>query len=137
MDHKETFKALPFDFDYSNRLYCEWIRDDKKGFRFVFSGEGERQWLQVSFAYPLAYRRIDEGDFLRTLGVLPTDPAGCYYSVYEVFNSEFLRWYSEEAYGIPESWNVRHFIFLSADDCIEVLSVDPPLYTQIDPESYT
>lgn len=132
MDGKETYKALPFDFKYSSRMECEWIRDDKEGFRFVLSGEGEAKWLEVAFAYPLAYRWVDEGDFLRTFAVLPIDP---YVVIYEAFNSEFLKWYLEETCGVSEWRSVRHFIFLSSNDCIEVLSEEPPSIKHIDAET--
>lgn len=131
MDNKETFKALPFDFKYTNRVVCEWIRDDDKGFRFVLSGEGEAQWLQVAFDNPLAYRKVDEGDFLRTLGALRVEPRVV---VYEAFNTGFLRWYSEETGGVSERRKVRHFIFLSQNDCIEVLSEEPHVISKRSPE---
>lgn len=130
MDADESFEVLSLNVDYSNRTVCEWIRDDQEGFRFCFSGDGERQWLEIRFDYPLAYRKIDEGDFLRTLKRLRGRPRAI---AYEVVHSEFLHWYHDETLGVSERRSVRHFVFLSDNDCIEVLSEERPVVVLIDP----
>lgn len=57
MINKESFKALPFTFQYSNRIICEWICDDEEGFHFALSGDGEKKWIRVGFANPLAIEK--------------------------------------------------------------------------------
>lgn len=124
------FCALSFNLKYSNRAVCEWIRDDTDGFRFCFSGDGEKEWLRVAFESPLAYRKIDEGDFLRTLAGLRGEPRAI---AYEAFDSEFIDWYHGETLGVSKGRRVRHFVFLSQNDCIEVLSETPPTIEIVNP----
>ena len=91
------------------------------------------QWLLVQFDCPLAYRKIDEGDFLRTLAALRGLPRE---TVYEALNSTFREWYLNETLGVANRRSVRHFVFLSQNDCIEVLSEDPPEIRKI-PAAHT
>ena len=119
------FVAIDLGVPYPVNTYCDGLTDDQAGFRLYFSASNEHERVQVRFAAPLAYRKIDEGDAFRTLATLPSPPRPI---AYEVFNSEFLAWFSDERYGSdpPYGCTVRHFLFLAEDDCIDVLSCDPP-----------
>lgn len=96
---------------------------DKDGFRLTLAVGTSASVIRISFRCPLAYRNTDEGVRLRTLAVLkPTgDSVLCV-----VDQSEWLRWFQEESYGIHDSQPIVHYAILTPDDWVDVLSATPP-----------
>jgi hypothetical protein len=133
METKRTdFRLIDLGFDYTTRVVCEYLIDDHQGFRFALSGEGETRWVLISFDSTCAYRKVDEGDFLRTLMGLPINTKTF---IYEALDSSFLDWYVQETLSIRTGERVRHFIFLSQNDCIEVLTEVMPVLKLVQPNS--
>jgi hypothetical protein len=50
---------------------------------------------------------------------------------FEVKKSEYLQWFSSECYVPPDDWfgidKVKHFLILTNDDCIDVLTTQEPI----------
>jgi hypothetical protein len=113
-----------------DRMYCEAILDDSSGFRFFLREEGREGMLQVSFDSELAYRKTDEGDLLLTFQSVPK--IGERSHVYESRDSEFLAWFHRESFGIHEKSTIRHYLFLTSNDCIEVIALEPPIARWVD-----
>jgi hypothetical protein len=120
---------LGLGFTYTSRVICVWLSDNKEGFRILLSGQNEDRDVLVEFYPPLAYRNIDEGDFQRTLGLMKGLPR---VTLYEAFDSDFLKWYETESLRVRNITDIRHFIIATENDCIEVLSETPPQVRQVD-----
>lgn len=96
------------------------MTDETKKKKFVFSFEG----------VVYSYRFTDESCFLRTLDYLKENyDNGLVHgtSLYKVENSKYLGWFKEESYGAYD--NVKHYVFYTADDVLEVLSPYEPQVT--------
>lgn len=83
--------------------------------------------LKIRFLFDshLCYRKLDEGDALRTLSqISPEGLAGRYF--YLVENSDFVEWFIDQSYGVREIGVVEHYLICSENDIIDVLSLNPP-----------
>jgi hypothetical protein len=60
-----------------------------------------------------------------------TEPLKFPHLFWKVSDSELIREFHRQAVGIYEDWKVAHYAFLGADDCIDVLSVDEPLFSNV------
>ena len=118
------------------RLHKESLMDDGDSLRIIVSDATEGQ--KYSFLFDgllLSYRNSDEGSRLRMLEHLDRYYAHLEYGNWTVFkmkNSSYLEWFAQESLeryeGIVE---VEHYVFLTSNDVIEVLSADSPTITKI------
>ena len=117
-------------------LYKESLLDDGDSLRIILSDETEGQKYSFLFdGLVLSYRNSDEGSRLRTLEHLHQHYAHLEYGNWTLFkmkNSSYLEWFAQESLeryeGIVE---VEHYVFLTSNDVIEVLSADSPTITKI------
>lgn len=81
--------------------------------------------LRIEFDSYIAYRKIDEGDAMVTLSQLATcGKAGK--SFYQVASSEFVSWLLEQGYGVRSSQELLHYVVVTVDDIIDVISHGQP-----------
>ncbi|MFU2489683.1 hypothetical protein [Thauera sp. WH-1] len=85
--------------------------------------DGSRVRLQ--FDSYMAYRKLDEGDALLTLSAMRRT-GGMSKSFYRVDNSDFLVWFNEERCGPTPGGPLTHYMVATANDIVDVLSLDPP-----------
>lgn len=100
--------------------------------------KGETEGQNYSFLFDglvLSYRNSDEGSQMRMLEHLHQHYAHLEYGNWTLFkmkNSSYLEWFAQESLeryeGIVE---VEHYVFLTSNDVIEVLSADSPTITKI------
>lgn len=118
------------------RLYKESLIDDGDSLRIIVSDETEGQ--KYSFLFDgllLSYRNSDEGSRIRMLEHLDKHYAHLEYGNWTLFkmkNSSYLEWFAQESFERYEGMGeVEHYVFLTSNDVIEVLSVDPPTITKM------
>ena len=86
--------------------------------------EGQRR-LTLSFSEHLAFRKADEGDSLVTLNAVnSTSTAGR--SFYLVEDSDYVRWFVEQNYGVRHAESLTHILIATVDDIIDVLTLQWP-----------
>ena len=81
--------------------------------------------IDIRFDGQVYYSKMDEGDALRTLATLRQ--ASCLgFPLIEVRRSDLLHWVIEESFGIHTVDAFHHYIVLTEDDVVNVVSVDTP-----------
>ena len=83
--------------------------------------------LKISFDSYLAYRKMDEGDALLTLDEIASSNCSGR-SIYLVRDSDFLRWFCEQAAGSRSCDGISHYAIHALNDIVDVLSIDPPVW---------
>ena len=78
----------------------------------------------LQFTDHFSYRCRDEGDALKTLGQIRIT-GGLGHTVYEVIDSEFIKWFIEERTYACEG--LRHFCILTLNWVIDIISLSPPM----------
>lgn len=125
-------KYIKFDvpeLDLNGIFYCESLKDDYEGFRFILKNDSDSLVLKVEFESHLAYRNSDEGDRLRFFSKIKAD--GKQHTIYSVLNSEWVDWLVKEAMGKYTLEEVSHYLVLTPNDVIEVLSLGPPTISKL------
>ncbi|WP_214784273.1 hypothetical protein [Exiguobacterium sp. s183] len=118
------------------RLYKESLIDDGDSLRIILSDETEGQKYSFLFdCLVLSYRNSDEGSRIRMLEHLDKHYAHLEYgnwTLFKVKNSSYLEWFAQESFERYEGMGeVEQYVFLTSNDVIEVLSVDPPTITKM------
>lgn len=113
---------------YGKADYAKII-DDEQGLRIGLVFEND---VQVEFLFEtsvLSYNVCDEGRRLKTLDFLTDkygqDFFGEHY-IYMVENSKYLSWFNEESHGIVSGYAVNHYVFLTSNDIVDVLTTYAP-----------
>jgi hypothetical protein len=110
------------------RMYCEAVHDDREGFRIWFASKKPSRRLIVRFEHVLFYANSDEG---KRLALVENDAELQFPHVFwKVENSALLAEFHRQSSGTLESLDLTHYAFLSSTDCIDVLAVDDPSFTE-------
>jgi len=108
---------------YEGLYYCDALHDDNEGFRIILEHEsGQGPMLKVTFGKFLAYQNIDESNRLKFWNEQKDIDEK--YTFYEVENSSWVKWFVNENKGKYESSEIKHYMILTGQDVIEVLSYD-------------
>ena len=100
---------------------------DDAGFRILltaFPPTRDPRILEVRFDLPRAYRVIDEGYRLAQADLFK---AATHSLIYKVENSEFLAEFHRLSLGILQTFGIAHYLIVSANDCVDVLSETEPI----------
>ena len=96
---------------------------DSEGVLSIHLVDGSEREVTVRFGDYLVYRKLDEGDALRTLTVSAGTPRS---TIKTVTGSDFLAWFHAESYGIREDEGLMHFSVWTIDNIIDVIALSPP-----------
>ena len=104
-----------------SHIFLDALHDDFEGFRLLLRGESPTlPPLRVRFESVLAYRVATESYRLR----LGENIVGS--GIYIVENSRFIAWLTEESYGAWNPDGLTHYLIVTSDDCVDVVSEWPP-----------
>lgn len=76
-----------------------------------------------------SYRSSDEGFSLRKLNELEKFYGNDFYKNWTFFtveNSEYIKWLSNESYGVYDSIPKQHYSFLASNVVIDIISLEEP-----------
>lgn len=120
---------FPLD-NIPEKMHIESLVDDVNGTLLLFKNDDDSIAIRVNFEESiLSMRSTDEGRRLRTLHYLTENYGTDFYTKWTFFkvkNSDYVRWFNEETYNMYESYDIEHYVFLSPDDIVEVLSTYEP-----------
>lgn len=86
--------------------------------------------IDICFDGYVFYSKIDEGDALRTLGLLRK--SSCIgHTLISTPDSDLLDWFNKESLGIRPKNQLSHHIILTENDIVNVISVDTPSITVV------
>jgi hypothetical protein len=110
--------------DVPRLMHCRALHDDYEMFRVLLhSGNASDAVLRILFEQVISYRRTDESFRLKTLhgldGRLPC-------SLMVVEPSSFIAWLLEESSGVLDGRPLVHYVIMSSNECIDVVSEIPP-----------
>ncbi len=109
-------------------LYCEAVHDDWEGFRvWLRPEEPSLPMLIVKFASRLLYANSDEGD--RLAGIRNMEEVKFPHAFWIVAESALVDEFHRQSVGIRANDKIVHYAFLSANDCIDVLSLEHPSFS--------
>lgn len=123
--NKEIF--IPYISDnLPQNAYIIGLQDNSNGLSIFIGDDDKKEEVvtEINFKYPEAYMNIDEGCRLTLLDNLPPPPL-C--TIYKIENSKFLEFFHREnKYLYVGFKNITHYLILTSDDCIDVLSEVEP-----------
>lgn len=112
------------------KLYLDKLVFDQNGTLLILKGEDENATIQVHFdGSILSLRSTDEGRRLKTINLLDAQYGRDFYtkwSFFKVINSSYVEWFNQESYDMYTTYNICHYIFLTSDDIVEILSTYEP-----------
>ena len=108
------------------KVYVESVKDDYDGFRILLREDGgSERTIKITFEMPIVYRKVDEGDRLKTSSDFHFVED---WSFFIVKNSDLITWVVEEAFETQKKKMLTHFLIAAANDFIDVVSSDPPSF---------
>lgn len=116
------------DKGYGKASYAKII-DNEQGLQIdlVFDNSTQIQFLFETSV--LSYNVCDEGRRLKTLDFLTNQYGPEFITgspVYMVENSEYLNWFHMECYNIFSDHPIYHYVFLTLNDIVDVLTTYAP-----------
>ena len=111
-------------------MHIEKLVNDKNGTLLVFKSQDDNDTIQVIFQNSiLSLRSTDEGRRLKTINFLEEKYETDFYAkwtFFKVANSTYVEWFNQETYDIYTSYNIEHYVFMTSDDVVEILSTYEP-----------
>lgn len=124
----ERWTPIELDKNMYKACYVQLIDFEGLEIHLVFNDTEDL--LNIKFVHPvLAYQNIDEGRRLKTLEYLSENYDSQFYTdwtLFEVKNSSYLTWFHTESFGINEDENVFHYLILTENDVVDILSLYKP-----------
>lgn len=113
----------------SCRVEIEALHDDLEGFRFWLQNHDPRLGrVFVQFDSPLFYCASDESNRVSELKPEQAD-LQFPHVFWTVDDSELVRIFNRQSCNLHADFGIVHYCFLSCNQCIDVLSCKPPLFT--------
>ena len=134
-DSYEDKSYIPHPVTIPVRQYFRALVDDVEGFRILLEDEAGFVY-KISYDFVLAYRKCSEGRRFKSLGVMKGDEVLTESIIYKVVGSSFVEWLDSETLG-AESYverGLQHWVIVSLDEWIDLLSFDEPLIESLDKE---
>ncbi|GAC43779.1 hypothetical protein [Paenibacillus popilliae] len=115
----------------SSKYYIKSLSDSIEGFKlFLFDANDEKKKVEVVFEDSVhAYRSTDESFRQSTINTINERYGTEFYAewtFFKVTNSGYIRWLSEQSYGIAESEPLIHFSILAGDSIVDVIAAYEP-----------
>jgi hypothetical protein len=115
---------MKIDSNYS--LHNSQLEDMKYSsgvLELVLASEGTDR-LKVVFDWVHSFRLTDEGDLLK---MQEEQNGEMLTGIYTVNKSIYLKWFTEQSVGIHDGESITHYLIITSDDVIDVLSSVSPL----------
>ncbi|MDX8366031.1 hypothetical protein [Cytobacillus sp. IB215665] len=113
-----------------SKIYNSSLIDNKEGLTLTFIDEHDETEITMKFDVGvLSYSNTEEGSLIKMLSSLYNNYDERFYSEWSLFklgDSEYLSWFLEENAGLYDTIKISHYVFLTPNDVIEVLSKYPP-----------
>ena len=123
----------------SAKYYIDNISNDIKEFNILLSeSKNENIKILISFDHSVdAYRSTYESFRQKTLAFLDEEYGTQFYSdwtFFKVSNSTYLKWLSEQSYGITNSISPTHFVIYAMNFVLDIAATYEPKVQLIEKE---
>ncbi|WP_374018193.1 hypothetical protein ABU162_29960 [Paenibacillus thiaminolyticus] len=98
---------------------------DCDGLAIILASSETSSELFLQFKSPFSFRTTDEGKRLKLLNRLNEKFGDDFVrtsSLFMVYESEYLKWINDETYYMYENQNLYHFVILTDNEVLEILS---------------
>lgn len=130
MEKEHWQKWEPFN-GFPNEIWLESLLQDRNGLKIQFEcNDGKK--IDIIFGYTaLSCRVTDEGDMLQSINYWSEEYGNDFFTwpLYKSNNSSFIKWFNEESCEKFVDKTLEHYVFITEDDVIEVISATPPQIT--------
>lgn len=80
--------------------------------------------IKISFDWFHSFRVVDEGDVIKMLNSFNGEMI---LGIYTLLDSEYLEWFHQQSLGIHLKENITHYMVVTMNDVIEILSSEKPV----------
>ena len=109
-------------------LYVEAVHADWEGFRIWFSTENRNAGVVTIVRFDAALMYVNSDESYRLSPIKNSEQMKFPHLFWQVENSELLKEFHRQSVEIYKDWEIKHYAFLSASDCIDVLSAVEPTF---------
>ena len=123
-------KWIPIE-GVSKDLNLSSITFDNNGLLIKLCGQLDKEELEVSYESVFSFRSTDEGRRLNLLNTLSEKYGKDFYKTWSMFKVEFspyINWLNKETYGIYESYDIEHHVYITSNDILEVITAQTPSF---------
>jgi len=112
-------------------LYVEAVHDDWEGFRIWFGSENRNAGVFTIVKFEAALMYVNSDESYRLSLVKNDEQMNFPHLFWQVEDSELLKEFHRQSVEIYKDWEIKHYAFLSASDCIDVLSAVEPMFNNL------
>jgi len=127
-EYWKRWNPIKLNKDMYKACYAQVIDIDGLEINLVFNATEDL--LNIKFVNTvLAYQNIDEGRRLKMLEYLSNNYDSQFYAewtLFEIENSSYLNWFHNESFGIHKDEGISHYMLLTENDVIDILSAYEP-----------
>lgn len=113
------------------RLYVDAVHDDWEGFRIWFSLENKNAGVVTIVRFERVLMYVNSDEMYRLSPVKNDGQIKFPHLFWKVEDSDLLKEFHWQSSQIYENDDITYYAFLSASDCIDVLSLKEPTFTDL------
>ncbi|WP_241576496.1 hypothetical protein [Rosenbergiella collisarenosi] len=120
-----------FVYPFENYLYKGFMLDKliySPSVLELFLTNDNDSGIKISFDWFHTFRVVDEGDVIKMLNKFNGEMI---LGIYTLVDSEYLEWFHEQSVGIHLDGNITHYMVVTVNDVIEILSSEKPVISKI------
>ena len=124
-EYWEKWKPLR---EFPDKIWLESLLQDRNGLKIQFESENDKKIDIIFGNTALSCRITDEGDMLQSINYWSEEYGDDFFTwpLYKSNNSSFVKWFNEESCKKFADKNIEHFVFITEDDIVEVISTIAP-----------
>jgi len=109
--------------------YLKSIMFNGSSLEIIFSRftDASPEMININFEWLHSFRVTDEGDLLKLQNELK---GTLLEGVYQIEGSAYLQWFNDQSYDSHAAENISHYLFVTGNDVIDVLSSIPPIISK-------
>jgi len=109
--------------------YLKSIMFNGSSLEIIFSRftDASPEMININFEWLHSFRVTDEGDLLKLQNELK---GTLLHGVYLIEGSAYLQWFNDQSYDSHAAENISHYLFVTGNDVIDVLSSVPPIISK-------
>ena len=114
--------------EFPNKIWLECLLQDRNGLKIQFECKNDKKIDIIFGKAALTCRMTDEGDMLQSINYWSEEYGDDFFTwpIYKSNNSSFVKWFNEESCEKFADKNIEHYVFITEDDIIEVISAIAP-----------
>lgn len=106
-------------------FFVDSIHDDDEGFRIILvENQISERKLKITFSSTISYRNTDESFLLKIWNDVDQNLLGKIF--YTISDSEYIDFFNQMTFGLYKEWKVVHYAIYTLQDCLDILSDQPP-----------